>query len=318
MGDRAFRGLIGIQVVYRSHGGGLIVGGLAYAALFALLPTLVLVIAGVFLLVDDVSVRADAVELINDAFPALAGLTDEAVASARELAAVGGIIAIAGFLWGASGLYLNLTRAMERFFPGERVSGALARIAGVLLVALLIVGVLAAVVVSGVLTVIARALALDSERVMAVAGAVATFIIAAGLVYAIYRVIPARPPRAASARGPALLVGVAVAMLTLLYGLISPWLVSSFAAFGVAASVFAALLWLRLVFLALVYGAAATRYRDYVAAARALGEADPMGFATEHALAEEADRVAREVEASEEVERRRQESAAPGDASARD
>ena len=71
---------IGIQVVYRSTGGGLIVGGLAYAALFALIPTLVLVVAGIFLLVDDPQFREDAVDLVSRAFPAFAGITDTAVA----------------------------------------------------------------------------------------------------------------------------------------------------------------------------------------------------------------------------------------------
>ena len=52
--------------------------------------------------------------------------------------------------------------------------------------------------------------------------------------------------------------------MTLFYGLLSPWLVSSFAAFGVMASVFVALVWLRIVFLAMAYGAAMAshRYRD--------------------------------------------------------
>ncbi len=61
---------------------------------------------------------------------------------------------------------------------------------------------------------------------------------------------------------PAVLVGLAVGLLTLLYGLISPWLVSSFQALGAMASVFVALLWLRLVFMAILLGAAMARYRD--------------------------------------------------------
>ncbi len=123
-----FRRVIGIQVVYRSTGGGLIVGGLSYAALFALVPTLILVVAGIFLLVDDAQFREDAIELVGRAFPAFEGIAGTAVDGANDLAAVGGVIALMGFFWGASGLYLNLTRAMERFFPGERVSGGLARV----------------------------------------------------------------------------------------------------------------------------------------------------------------------------------------------
>ena len=223
---------------------------------------------------------------------------------------MGGIIALIGFAWGASGLYLNLTRAMERFFPGERVSGALARVLGVLLVVLIIVGVLAAVIMAGVVTVIAEALKLDVEWILRVATVAATLALASGIVYAIYRVIPANPPEAWSARLPALLVGIAIALMTLLYSVLSPWLVSGFQMFGVAATVFVALVWLRVVFLAMVYGAAMARYRDYVFAARLLGEASPDAEATQHAIEEEERRAAREMEASAEVERRKQEAVA--------
>jgi uncharacterized BrkB/YihY/UPF0761 family membrane protein len=305
---------IGVQIVYRSTGGGLIVGGLSYAALFALIPTLILVVAGILLLVDDPQFRQDAIELLGDAFPAFAGITDTAVEGAGELAAVGGIIAIIGFLWGASGLYLNLTRAMERFFPGERVSGSLARVMGVLLVVLIIVGVLAAVLVAGVVTVVARALALDSEWILTIGGAVATLMVATGIVYGIYRVIPANPPASSSARLPAVLVGVAIAGMTLLYGIISPWLVSGFQTFGVMASVFVALVWLRVVFLAMIYGAAMARYRDFVAAATILGEAEPDSYATTFALEQEAERAERELEGVRDIERRRAEAILAGDA----
>ena len=286
---------IGIHVIYRNTGGGLIVGGLAYAALFALIPTIVLVLAGIFLLVDDPKLRQQAIEVIDQAFPAFSGITDTAVERVGEIAAVGGIIALIGFAWGASGLYLNLTRAMERFFPGERVSGALARVAGVLLVVLVIMGVLTAVFVAGVLTVVAQALQLDAEWLLSWVGAAITLALATGIVYGIYRIMPADPPTARSARLPAVLVGVAIAAMTLLYGLLSPWLIAGFAMFGIVASTFVALVWLRVVFLAMVYGAAMARYRDYVAVARLLDESEPDMYATRHAMAEEQDRAAMEL-----------------------
>ena len=301
----ALRRGIGIQVVYRSTGGGLIVGGLAYAALFALVPTFVLVVAGIFFLVQDPSLRQDAITLISEAFPAFSGFTDTAVESANELAAFGGIVALIGFFWGASGLYLNLTRAMERFFPGERVSGVIARVLGVLLVFLIIIGVLAAVILAGVATAVARFLGLDSEWLLALGSALGTFAVSTLIVYGIYRVIPSNPPAAVSARLPAALVGAAIALMTLLYGLLSPWLVSGFQAFGVMASVFMTLVWLRVVFLAMVYGAAQTRYRDLTLAAELLGEAQPDFSATRYVMEQEAARAQQELENAREVERRR-------------
>jgi uncharacterized BrkB/YihY/UPF0761 family membrane protein len=296
------RRAIGIQWIYRDTGGGLITGGLAYAALFALIPTIVLVLLGLTWLIDDPVVRNDAVDLVNRAFPAFVGVTKPVVDASQDFAAVGAIIAVIGFAWGASGLYLNLVRAMERFFPGERVSGVLARIFGVLLVVIIIIGVLAAVFVAGVVTVIARALNIDSEWLLSISGAIATLAVATALVYAVYRLLPANPPSPRSARLPAVLVGVAVGLMTLLYSLISPWLVSGYAAYGIFASVFVALVWLRVVFLAMTYGAAMARYSDYVALAAHQGEAEPDRAATSHVLSQEQQLAQIEAEAKRAIE----------------
>jgi uncharacterized BrkB/YihY/UPF0761 family membrane protein len=253
---------LGIHGVYRDAGGGLIVGGLAYAALFALVPSIVLVVGALYLIIDDPIVREEAIDLLARALPALQDVVAPAVEGAAGTAALSSIVAIAIAAWAASGLYVALTRGMERFFPGERTSSVLARAGGVLLVVLVIVGVLVGVFVSGVLTVVARSVGIDSEWLLAVVGAIGTLVVATGLAYGIYRVIPASPPRPAAARLPALLVGVAIGLMTLLYGLIAPWLISSYQAFGVMASVFVALVWLRVVFLAIVYGAAMARFTD--------------------------------------------------------
>lgn len=294
MRHRWLRQVIGTHVVYRFNSGGLIVGGVAYAALFAMIPTFALVIAGIFLLVDDPAFRAEAVHMLRDAFPAFEGFTDTAIEQATGIAAVGGVVALIGFAWGASGFYLNLVRAMERFFPGERVGGSLARIVGVLLVALVIVAVLAAVLMAGVVTVAVQALGLDSEWALGLLSGTVTLVVASALVYGVYRLLPAKPPAARSALLPAALVGLVIGAMTLLYSYISPWLVSGYQAFGVVASTFVALVWLRLTFVAIVYGAAFARYRDLVAEAAATGRRHPDRAATRFALAEERRREADE------------------------
>lgn len=258
------RTALAVHTAYRDAGGTLIAGGLAYATLFALGPTLALVVGGLYLLIDDPEIRARAIELMADALPALEGIVGPSIEGATRSAAVSSIVAIGLVAWTASGLYLALTRAMERFFPGERTSSLVARAAGVVLVLVLIVGVLAAVLVAGLVTAMAQALRIDAEIAVAVVGAIATLAVATGLVYGIYRFIPAKPPSPGAARLPAALVGLAIGLMTLLYGVVSPWLVASYAAFGVLASVFVALLWLRITFIALVYGAAMARHRDGV------------------------------------------------------
>ena len=283
---RILRAVLGTHAVYRDAGGALIASGLSYAALFALIPTLALVVAGVVFLVDDPELRADALEFVRSAVPALEDVARPAIDGAVRSAAIGSVIALVGFAWAASGLYLNLTRAMERFFPGERVSGALARVAGVILVVLVIVGVLAAVVVAGALSVVAQALGVDAEWLLALVSSVLTVALAAGITFGIYRVLPASPPSAVSARMPALLVGTAIGLMTLFYGLISPWLVSGFEMFGVMASVFVALVWLRVVFMAMIYGAAFARYRDASPTSRQPGTVELAPAATERPVDE--------------------------------
>lgn len=252
----------GIHLVYRDVGGGLIVGGLSYAALFALLPSLVLAIAMLSWLIDDPVVRADAILLLGDAFPAFKDVAGPALDGAGELAAAGSVVAIATFAWAASGLYVSLTRAMERFFPGQRVGTVLARIGGVAVVVLIVVAILAAVLLGGVVTVIAGALGLDENRALAVVGGLGALAGAACLTYAAYRIIPAAPPSRRAAIYPAVLVGIVIGLMTILYGVISPWLVSGYQMYGVLASVFVALVWLRVVFMAMVYGAAMARHMD--------------------------------------------------------
>jgi uncharacterized BrkB/YihY/UPF0761 family membrane protein len=251
-----------IHLVYRDIGGGLLVGGLAYGALFALIPSLVLVVAAISWLVDDPAVRADAIRLVGDALPAFKDVASPALDGARQVATASSIVAIATFAWAASGLYVSLTRAMERFFPGERVGTVLARLGGVVVVVLMVVGVLAGVLVAGVVSVVAQALGIDESRLLGLVGGVSALAVATAIVFAVYRIIPAAPPSARAASLPALLVGTAIGLMTLLYSVISPWLVSGYQAFGVMASVFVALIWLRVVFLAMIYGAAMAKHRD--------------------------------------------------------
>ena len=270
---------IGIGAVYRVSGGPIIASGLAYATLLALVPMLALVIAGLSLVADD-ETRSTAIDVLVTAFPAISALAP-AVEGAAQHAVIGSVGALIGTAWAASGLYFYLTRAMEQFFPGKPVSGLMARATGVILVVLVIIGLLAAVVVSGILSVVASALAFDAAWLVPVIGASLTLAAASGITYAVYRTVPSAPPPAASALLPAFLAGTCIGLLTLFYGLLSPWLASAFEAFGVVASVFVALVWLRLVFMMVTFGAAMARYQEEVLIARLAGAADPAAAATE-------------------------------------
>jgi uncharacterized BrkB/YihY/UPF0761 family membrane protein len=85
---------------------------------------------------------------------------------------------------------------------------------------------------------------------------------------ACYLLVPVEPPHWRSALSPAAVAGVAIGLLTSLFGALAPLLVSGFTGLGVIASVFVALVWLGWVFQFLLYGAAYTRARDVQARSR--------------------------------------------------
>ena len=74
------------------------------------------------------------------------------------------------------------------------------------------------------------------------------------VVLAIYLLIPAAPPSWRAALPAAILAGLGIGLLTQLFGLLTPWLVGGLLAFGVIATVFAALIWLNLSYQMLCMG----------------------------------------------------------------
>jgi uncharacterized BrkB/YihY/UPF0761 family membrane protein len=74
-----------------------------------------------------------------------------------------------------------------------------------------------------------------------------------------YRVLPPRPPSWRTIVFPAVVVGVAITLLTQAFGLLSPVLVRSAALVGSLAAAFIALAWLSFTFQALLLGASWVR-----------------------------------------------------------
>ena len=78
----------------------------------------------------------------------------------------------------------------------------------------------------------------------------------------VYRTLPPRAPRWRSAIVPAIVVGIAVVLLSQIFVFLVPRLVGVAALAGSLASAFIALAWLSFGFQALLYGAAWVRVRD--------------------------------------------------------
>jgi membrane protein len=275
-GVPAVRTLLATLAVYDRAGGGLVAGGLAYAALVALLPGLLLVVSIFGLLITDPATREELVALIAAAVPPLEDFArtafEQVSAGAVPLTVVGAV----GLLFGASRFYAALDYALSRAFHGERRRNEIERtLRGVLLTGLLVLLPLAALLattVAGWLQERAPGWVLGSlVQVTQPAGSFVLFLLAAVLVYRF--VPPATVPLRAYGM-PALLVGAALAVFTQVFGWIAPLMTRIASVYGAVVAVFALLAWLSISFNVLLLGAAWTRVR-------ALASAQPAHRSTE-------------------------------------
>ena len=116
----AVRTLVAVLEAYDGAGGGLMAGGLAYAALIALLPGLLLMLSVFGLLIDDQATREQIVGAIAKAVPPLEEIARTAFEQVSKGAVPTGVIAFVGLLWGASRFYAALDYAFARIFHGAR------------------------------------------------------------------------------------------------------------------------------------------------------------------------------------------------------
>lgn len=254
------RGLMTITDTYNATGGGLLASGLAFSALFAVIPALLLLVSLLIIVAIDDGTKQRIIDWIITQLPPLAGVANDIVASVKDSARVGTVVGVVGFLWGASGFYLALDNALGRFFPSRRSRDPIrGRVRGIAAVLLLVAGVLAGFVTSTVVSSLTDLLGHDFDGIIALAIAI---LAASGVALACYRLVPIDPPYLRAAAPAALLAGVFIGSLTALFGVIAPWLVGGFAGLGAIASVFVALLWFGYVFQALLYGAAYARMLD--------------------------------------------------------
>jgi membrane protein len=267
-GVPAVRTLRAVLQTYDAAGGGLVAGGLAYAALFALLPGLLLVLSVVGLLVDDKAVRADIVAAIATAVPPLESLASQALEQVASGAVPTSIVAVLGLLWGSSRFYVALDNAFARIFhKAPRRNQLQQSVRGLILMVMFIALPVTALVIGSVtswLLDVAPAGAEVSGVVRAIwqvaspLGSVLLFVAAAALVY---RFVPARRVPRQALLPPASVVGIVLAAFTQLFTFIAPRLVGAAALYGTFVAIIALLAWLSIGFNVLLLGGAWTRVR---------------------------------------------------------
>jgi membrane protein len=240
--------------------GGLLAAGIAYNAALAILPLALLIAAIAGFLVTDPESQRRFVAAILTVAPPLAGVIDEIV---RGLASASPSLSIIGLVlavWGTSRLFASLESGIGQVFAGTRrrglVSRAVRRLGAVI--------VLAAIVAAALIVVPALSLAGDVLRAAGpLDGALLTTVlltvalaIAAAAVGAVFRFLaPIRVPWS-MVRRPAVVVAVALLVVTRAFTLLAPRLFGANAVFGTLGTIFLGLAWLNLVFLAILLGAA--------------------------------------------------------------
>lgn len=259
----AVRTLLAVLESYDQAGGGLVAGGLAYAAVIALLPGLLLAVSIFGIVIDDPALREQVVGWIAVAVPPLEELARTAFEQVSAGAVPTGLIGLVGLLWGASRFYAALDYAFTRMFNGTRRRNEIVRtLRGLALTGLLVAVPLAALVVGSLAGWLADVVPGGIEGgLWQLAQPVGSFVLFVTGTAAVFRFVPpVRVPARAWVR-PAILVGLVLAAFAQIFVFIAPLMTKVAAIYGTFVAVFGLLAWLSISFNLLLLGGAWTRVR---------------------------------------------------------
>jgi len=265
--------------IYGHAAGGLLANGLAFATLFAAIPTTLLVLGLAGTIANDPAVRQTVGDALIAAFPPMEDLIEAALDAITEGAVAASILGIIGLVWTVSQLYGALDVAFARIFSDTPERDIVRRTARGFVVVVIIGAVIVGFVVAS-----AMAEALDAATAVEVpfATGIAALagwlpfltLISIGVVLVVYRTLPPKAPSWRSASIPAAVAGVAIVILTQIFTFLVPRLVGVAALAGSLASAFVALAWMSFSYQALLYGAAWVRVREET---RNAGRSDGLG-----------------------------------------
>lgn len=253
--------------VYGRAAGGLLARGLAFSALFALLPTLLLVLGLVGWTAGDPASRDRISATLIATFPPLASLIRDSVQAVADGAALASIVGAVGVVWTVSQFYGALDQAIAHVYADEPERSAILRTARGFAMVALLAGSVVGLIVLGSLAVTLNALAARQDAAVQTVAAllnspVVLLVTVVVVVLLIYRTVPPRTPSWRAAVIPAACVGAFLVVVSQAFVLLVPLLVGAQALAGSLASAFATLAWLSLGFQALLLGAAWMRVRD--------------------------------------------------------
>jgi len=252
---------------YGNASGGLLAGGLAYAALFAIVPAILLAVGVAGLFLHDSATRESIVNTIAGVLPPLRDVATVVLGQASLDAAPASLLGFVIVVWGASRFAVAFQDAVARVSGGDRrrglvlenlsAVGAVLLVIGALVLGTFLAG-LAAFLDAGQAVGLVAVIDVGLAVVLGVLPILATL----AAVALVYRFVPMPAPRWRSLGVPALSVGLVLTLFARVFVFVAPRLIGAAALLGALASVFAALAWLQLSFQALLIGAAWTADRE--------------------------------------------------------
>jgi len=253
--------------VYGAAPGGLLANGLAFAALFAIVPVALVTLGIAGVLVGDPTIQSQLAVAIGAAIPPVRSLVDDALASMSSGARLTSALGFVGLLWTVSRFYVTLDIAFARIFTEVPQRDMVRQNARSFVWVVGLVGVVTALVVAGSLAAAAEVLLPTSTSALLAFGRVISsppvvVAIGATIVTAVYRVVPAVAPGWRALLFPAVMTGTAIVILSQVFLFVAPRIVGAAAVAGSLAAAFIALAWLSFTFQLLLLGAAWVRIRD--------------------------------------------------------
>ncbi len=251
---------------FGAAGGGLLAGGLAYAALFAIVPAVLLVGGVLGLVVAEAADRAAIVETIVGVVPPMRELVEIVLAEVARDAAPVSIVGAVLLVWGTSRFVVAFEDAIARVMAGDRRRGLLvSNVAALAAVVLMIGAIVASSLLAGLVAFLEAAGGLGGlpllNDVLSIVLGLLPVAATIGATILVYRIVPVPSPRWGAVVIPGIATGLALTVLARVFAFLAPKLIGSAALLGTLATVFAALAWLSLSFHALLLGAAWVRDR---------------------------------------------------------
>lgn len=244
---------------FSAASGPILARGLAFVALFALVPAILVILAIVGVFVADPTVRAEIVAILATQIPPLAPVLDEVLASFAGLAPATGLVGLLLLIWTASSLVRALDGAFRVVFEDDGEGRTPVRdVVAVLVVA---GGTFTGAVILVLVTLpgpLGDAVGVPGPLARA-AGSLAGV---TGLVALSYRFVPRPRPAWRALWPPAFATGLAIFGLTALFGILGPLLFGSTQLYGAFGALFLGLVWLGNVTQVLLLGAAWVAERD--------------------------------------------------------